>query len=178
MEAINYIAVAAGVFGLSAVSAHLAWERIRIARLRADLCRIQIELREKAASLGCLQDPEYRQVTMMYDAVIGRPEFFINWSWIVAVYFNSIPVVEGPRTANPELRAAIDRAMQVNSLRMAGHLFHETLMGAFIRACLPSIVRGKAERKVEEPVKQYLGDLPSFPVGQAYASWRSCCAAN
>jgi hypothetical protein len=168
MNSLHYIALAVGIFGVEIVLTYLAWDKVRMYRLCADFCRIQLELRERARELGSEKDPEYLQFVRLSNMLIDRPDF-TNWSWIAAGYFNDLPDVSLPRTTVPELRRAIDHAIdharQSNSCRVVGHLLYETVTGLFIRFCLPSILRARAEKKVERPVKRYLEKLRTVGAG-------------
>ena len=164
MTALYYIALAVGIFGIEVVLAYLAWEKVRMYRLSAEFCRIQLELRGRARELGCEEDPEYLRFLKVSNALIDRPDI-MNWGSIVACYFNDLPDVDLPHTTVPELRKAIDDAQRNNSYRMIAHLFYETFTGVFVRFCLPSILRARAEKKVERPIRKYLNELRTVGAG-------------
>jgi hypothetical protein len=149
MNAANWILLGISSAALAGLFGYAFWIPVRLLRLQADLLKIYVGLREKAARLNALNDPAYLRADENLLAAIRGADLF---SVPVMLYLHGI----GPKMSPPDYPPSADPAVQemllsvkgAASLRLANYLIYETLTGRTLWLVMRLLPRKVAKQEV------------------------------
>jgi hypothetical protein len=129
------------------------WVRLRVPGLKVDLLQIALELRQKVARLGALQDLAYQEA---YQQLLSMEQLAGEVSWpameCVRAQIAAGTASSAPKTksSSPAVQQAVDEALEAAATRLANYLTRETISGAL--GALKSRVRHS--RIVRQEIKK------------------------
>jgi hypothetical protein len=165
MTVSDHILLAVCGVGAAFVFGYAFWIKVRQLSFRADLMEIGLDLRDKVAALGGLEDKGYVQAAWSVKAIMAFTDK-LSLPMLFHLFAVSRDVARGQDdslwSGDPAIEAAIREAIGRTNRRIACYVFHQTLAGLAVLTLLSVLPKSLLRKGVEREAAEAVVPLRAF----------------